>query len=70
MGCPQMKFEIYLRYDYLYLNDVNLFLKFQDELNLPCSKEDFMDAIKKVNRSVSDDDLEKHQKWSSEFGSV
>ena len=38
--------------------------------NLPVSKEDFMAAIKKINRSVSDDDLEKHKKWSDEFGST
>ena len=31
---------------------------------------DFMAAIKKINRSVSDDDLEKHKKWSEEFGST
>ena len=40
------------------------------KLNLPVSKGDFMAAIKKINRSVSDDDLEKHQKWSDEFGST
>merc|ERR1711953_1237922 len=42
----------------------------KDKLNLPVSKEDFMAAIKKINRSVSDDDLEKHKKWSDEFGST
>jgi len=42
----------------------------KDKLNLPVSFEDFMAAIKKINRSVSDDDLEKHKKWSDEFGST
>ena len=42
----------------------------KDKLNLPVSKEDFMAAIKKINRSVSADDLEKHKKWSDEFGST
>lgn len=42
----------------------------KDKLNLPVSKEDFLAAIKKINRSVSDDDLEKHKKWSDEFGST
>ena len=41
----------------------------KDELNLPISMKDFLDAVKKINRSVSDDDLQKHQKWSDEFGS-
>ena len=40
------------------------------KLNLPVSKGDFMAAIKKINRSVSDDDLEKHKKWSDKFGST
>ena len=42
----------------------------KDKLNLPVSKEDFMAAIKKINRSVSDRDLEKHKKWSDDFGST
>ena len=42
----------------------------KDKLNLPVSKEDFMAAIKKINSSVSDDDLKKHKKWSDEFGST
>ena len=40
------------------------------KLNLPVSNGDFMAATKKINRSVSDDDLEKHKKWSDEFGST
>lgn len=42
----------------------------KEQLNSPVSMKDFLDALKKVNRSVSDDDLEKHKKWSEEFGSV
>jgi katanin p60 ATPase-containing subunit A1 len=42
----------------------------KDKLNLPVSIQDFHLAIKKINRSVSDDDLAKHKKWSDEFGST
>lgn len=33
-------------------------------------KEDFTNAIKKVNKSVSNDDLERYKKWMEEFGST
>ena len=42
----------------------------KDELDLPTSMEDFMEAAKKVNKSVSNDDLKKYEDWMKEFGSV
>ncbi|KAH3726146.1 katanin p60 ATPase-containing subunit A1-like isoform X2 [Dreissena polymorpha] len=42
----------------------------KEELNLPTSMEDFMEAKKKVNKSVSKDDLKKYEEWMKEFGSV
>ncbi|KAL3882687.1 hypothetical protein ACJMK2_029001 [Sinanodonta woodiana] len=42
----------------------------KEELNVPMSMEDFMEAMKKVNKSVSKDDLERYVKWMNEFGSV
>lgn len=42
----------------------------KDELDLPTSMEDFVEAAKKVNKSVSNDDLKKYQEWMNEFGSV
>ena len=40
------------------------------ELDLPTTLEDFTEAIKKCSRSVSQQDLEKYNKWMEEFGSV
>ncbi|KAK3585150.1 hypothetical protein CHS0354_034283 [Potamilus streckersoni] len=42
----------------------------KEELNMPMSMEDFIEAMKKVNKSVSKDDLERYIKWMNEFGSV
>lgn len=43
---------------------------FTDELNMPAPMEDFKMAIKKVNKSVSNDDLKKYVAWMTEFGSI
>ena len=40
------------------------------ELDLPVTKEDILDAISKINKSVSEDDLAKYEKWMKEFGST
>ena len=40
------------------------------ELMLPTMMIDFQESIKKVNKSVSQDDLEKYKKWMEEFGSA
>lgn len=42
----------------------------KEELVVPTSMEDIMEAIKKVNKSVSEKDIEKYLKWMEEFGSV
>ena len=42
----------------------------REELILPSTSDDFREAIKKVNKSVSKEDLEKYEKWMTEFGSV
>lgn len=42
----------------------------KEELELPVSPGDFFDAIRKVNKSVSAEDLAKYEKWMQEFGST
>ena len=42
----------------------------KEELEVPPNMEDFEMAIKKVNKSVSKQDLEKYQTWMNDFGSV
>ncbi|KAH7986626.1 hypothetical protein HPB52_024834 [Rhipicephalus sanguineus] len=42
----------------------------KEELELPVSRDDFEEAIRKINKSVSREDLEKYEKWMSEFGST
>jgi katanin p60 ATPase-containing subunit A1 len=42
----------------------------KEELELPVSPGDFLDAIRKVNKSVSAEDLAKYEKWMTEFGST
>ena len=42
----------------------------KEELNQPTTSEDFEEAVKKVQKSVSKEDLEKYEKWMAEFGSV
>ena len=42
----------------------------KEELLLPTSMNDFNQAIKKVSKSVSKDDLKKYEDWMAEFGSV
>ncbi|XP_043469762.1 katanin p60 ATPase-containing subunit A-like 1 isoform X1 [Leptopilina heterotoma] len=41
----------------------------KEELDLPVSAEDFDEAVERCNKSVSQEDLEKYEKWMSEFGS-
>ncbi|CAN7983945.1 unnamed protein product [Ixodes pacificus] len=42
----------------------------KEELELPVSADDFQEAIRKINKSVSKEDLEKYEKWMAEFGST
>lgn len=39
-------------------------------LNTAVSRTDFMTALSKVNRSVSDNDLSKYTEWMQEYGSA
>ena len=41
-----------------------------DEIDVPISMEDFQNAIKNIQRSVSNELLEEYQRWMEEFGSV
>lgn len=41
----------------------------KEELDLPVTMQDFQEAAEKCNKSVSKEDLEKYEKWMSEFGS-
>lgn len=41
-----------------------------EQLELPTTMEDFLAALRKVSKSVSAADLEKYEKWMTEFGSV
>lgn len=36
---------------------------------LPTTAQDFLDAIEKVNKTVSQEEVEKYKKWADEFGS-
>lgn len=42
----------------------------KDELELPVTMEDFIDATKRVNKSISVEDLRRYEKWMKEFGSL
>lgn len=46
------------------------FLLSTDEMNMPATMDDFLLAIKKVSKSVGDDDLKKYEAWMTEFGSI
>ncbi|XP_024081014.1 katanin p60 ATPase-containing subunit A-like 1 isoform X3 [Cimex lectularius] len=41
----------------------------KEDLDLPVSKQDFVEAIMKCNKSVSKEDLDKYDKWMAEYGS-
>lgn len=42
----------------------------KEELRLPTTGEDFLEAVRKVSKSVSSEDLEKYEKWMNDFGAV
>lgn len=41
----------------------------KEELDLPVTKQDFMEALAKCNKSVSKGDIQKYLSWMTEFGS-
>ena len=42
----------------------------QNEINIPLTMDDFLEAIRNVSRSVSQAQLDEYQQWMAEFGSV
>ena len=40
------------------------------EIDLPIGADDFDEGIKRCNKSVSTGELEKYDKWMTEFGSM
>lgn len=41
----------------------------KDDIDLPVTLTDFVEAISKCNKSVSKSDLQRYEKWMAEFGS-
>ena len=41
----------------------------KEEVDLPVSNQDFTEGISRCNKSVSQADLDKYEKWMAEFGS-
>ncbi|XP_075146953.1 katanin p60 [Haematobia irritans] len=41
----------------------------KEEVDLPVSEQDFLEALSRCNKSVSQADLDKYEKWMAEFGS-
>lgn len=42
----------------------------REELDLPVTMDDFIDATRRVNKSVSAEDLRRYEKWMRDFGSL
>lgn len=42
----------------------------KEELDFPVTMDDFTEALKKVSKSVSEEDIKKYVQWMNEFGSV
>ncbi|XP_057306075.1 katanin p60 ATPase-containing subunit A1-like [Hydractinia symbiolongicarpus] len=42
----------------------------KEELDIPIGQQDFEEALKKVSKSVSNDDIKRYVDWMEEFGSV
>ena len=49
------------------LNDIQ---NMQSEIDVPLTMQDFLDAIKNIQKSVSKDQLKDFAEWMKEFGSV
>lgn len=41
----------------------------KEDLDLPVTSQDFLEAVAKCNKSVSQEDLVKYERWMREFGS-
>lgn len=53
----------------LNINDIKAMKNNKDIEELPTTRDDFLESIKKINPSVSQDDVKKYIKWIDEFGS-
>ncbi len=42
----------------------------QEEFEVPITMQDFLDALKNIQKSVGQDSLEEYVKWMAEFGCV
>lgn len=42
----------------------------KEELDFPVTMDDFTEALTKVSKSVSEEDIKKYVQWMNEFGSV
>jgi katanin p60 ATPase-containing subunit A1 len=42
----------------------------QEDIDIPITMQDFMDALKNISKSVSKENLEDYAKWMAEFGCV
>jgi len=51
------------------LNQLNDIEKLKSEMDVPITQNDFLNALKNVHKSVSNNDLDNYVKWMAEFGS-
>lgn len=42
----------------------------QEEIDIPITMSDFLEALKNIQKSVSQDHLKEYQRWMDEFGCV
>jgi katanin p60 ATPase-containing subunit A1 len=52
------------------MNHMNDREKLKNEINVPITQDDFITALKNVNKSVSNNDLKRYEKWMAEFGAT
>jgi katanin p60 ATPase-containing subunit A1 len=50
--------------------DIMNIQKIENEIDVPLTMQDFMDAIKNISKSVSADQLKDYAEWMKQFGSV
>jgi katanin p60 ATPase-containing subunit A1 len=50
--------------------DINNLHNMQEEIDVPLTMEDFLEALKNISKSVSQDQLTAYSEWMKQFGSV
>ena len=50
--------------------DINKIHNMQEEIDVPLTMQDFIDALKNISKSVSQDQLTAYAEWMKQFGSV